>query len=129
MANNFDPKAPSRGLGDTIAKFTHATGIAKVVKVVTEALGIEDCGCGRRQKWANDLVPYDNQPNYNVQYDPNNNIEVEEGIYEIIYEINATKEGNNFNYKVGEKVLINENHLLYLNWPYYIMIGAVKKIN
>lgn len=129
MTDNFDPNAPSRGLGDTIAKFTHATGIAKVVEVVTEALGIEDCGCGRRQEWANDLVPYDNQPNYNVQYDPNNNIEVEEGIYEIIYEINATKEGNNFKYKVGEKVLINENHLLYLNWPYYIMIGAVKKIN
>jgi hypothetical protein len=129
MAENFDPNAPSRGLGDTIAKFTHATGIAKAVEVITEALGIEDCGCGRRQEWANDLVPYNNQPNYNVHYNLNNNIEVEEGIYEIIYEINATKEGNNFNYKVGEKVLINENHLLYSNWPYYMMIGAVKKIN
>ena len=128
MAENFDPNAPSRGLGDTIAKFTHATGIAKAVEVVTEALGIEDCGCGGRQEWMNDLVPYD-QPNYNVHYDPNNTAEVEEGIYEVIYEIHATKEGNKFDYKVGEKVLINENHLLYSSWSYYIMIGAVKKIN
>jgi hypothetical protein len=128
MAENFDPNAPSRGLGDTIAKFTHATGIAKAVEVVTEALGIEDCGCGGRQEWANNLVPYD-QPNYNVHYDPNNTAEVEEGIYEVIYEIHASKEGNSFDYKVGEKVLINENHLLYSSWSYYIMIGAVKKIN
>ena len=128
MVENFDPNAPSRGLGDTIAKFTHATGIAKAVEVVTEALGIEDCGCGGRQEWANNLVPYD-QPNYNIQYDPNNTAEVEEGIYEVIYEIHATKEGNKFDYKVGEKVLINENHLLYSSWSYYIMIGAVKKQN
>jgi hypothetical protein len=129
MADNFDPNAPSRGLGDTIAKFTHATGIAKAVEVVTEALGIEDCGCGGRQEWVNNLVPYDNQPNHNIQYDPNNTAEVEEGIYEVIYEIHASKEGNSFDYKVGEKVLINENHLLYSSWSYYMMIGAVKKIN
>ena len=129
MIEDFDPKAPSRGLGDTIAKITHATGIDKVVDKITDALGIEDCGCGDRHKWANEFIPYDNQPNHNVHYDPNNTTEVEEGIYEIIYEINATKEGNNFNYKVGEKVLINENHLLYSNWSYYLIIGAVKKIN
>jgi hypothetical protein len=126
---NFDPNAPSRGLGDTIAKFTHATGIAKAVEVVTEALGIEDCGCGGRQEWINNLVPYDDPPNHPIQYDPNNITEVEEGIYEIIYEIHATKEDNKFDYKVGEKVLINENHLLYSDWPYYLIIGAVKKIN
>ena len=129
MIEDFDPNAPSRGLGDTIAKFTHATGIAKAVEVVTEVLGIEDCGCRGRQEWINDLVPYNNQPNHNVQYDPSNTTEVEEGIYEVIYEIHASKEGNSFDYKVGEKVLINENHLLYSSWSYYIMIGAVKKIN
>jgi len=129
MIENFDPNAPSRGLGDTIAKFTHATGIAKAVEVVTEALGIEDCGCGRRQEWVNNLVPYNIQPNHIVHYDPNNIVEIEEGIYEIIYEIHATKEDNKFDYKVGEKVLINKNHLLYSDWPYYMIIGAVKKIN
>lgn len=129
MIKDFDPNAPSRGLGDTIAKFTHATGIAKVVEVVTEALGIEDCGCGKRHEWANNLVSYDNQPNHNLHYDPNNTTEIEEGIYEIVYEIHAIKENIKFDYKVGEKVLINENHLLYSNWSYYVMIGATKKIN
>lgn len=129
MIKDFDPNAPSRGLGDTIAKFTHATGIAKAVEVVTEALGIEDCGCGKRHEWANNLVPYDNQPNHNLYYDPNNTTEIEEGIYEIVYEIHAIKENIKFDYKVGEKVLINENHLLYSNWSYYVMIGATKKIN
>ena len=128
MIEDFDPNAPSRGLGDTIAKFTHATGIAKVVEVVTEALGIEDCGCGGRQEWMNNLVPYD-QPNHNIQYDPNNITEVEEGIYEVLHEIHASKAGQKLDYKIGEKVLINENHLLYSDWPYYLIIGAVKKIN
>jgi hypothetical protein len=126
MIEDFDSNAPSRGLGDTIAKFTKATGIAKVVEVVTETLGIEDCGCGERQEWANNLVPY-NQPNHNVHYDPNNTTEVEDGIYEVIYEIHATKEDIKFDYKVGEKVLINENHLLYSDWQFYLLIGAVKK--
>ena len=125
---DFDLNAPSKGLGDTIAKFTHATGIAKAVEVVTEALGIEDCGCNGRQEWANNLVPYD-QPNHNVQYDPNNITKVEEGIYEVMYEIHATKEDIKFDYKVGEKILMNKNHLLYLDWSFYLLIGAVKKIN
>ena len=129
MIKDFDPNAPSRGLGDTIAKITHATGIAKAVEVVTDALGIEDCGCGSRRNWLNEVAPYDNQPNHNIHYDPNNATKVEEGIYEIIYEIHAIKENVKFDYKVGEKVLINENHLLYSSWSYYVMIGAAKKIN
>ena len=48
----------SKGLGDTIAKFTQATGIDKVVKTVTSAIGIEDCGCKARQEMLNKLVPY-----------------------------------------------------------------------
>jgi len=41
----------SKGLGDTIEKFTTKTGIKKAVKVITEAVGIEDCGCnGRKEK-------------------------------------------------------------------------------
>jgi hypothetical protein len=129
MAKNFDPNSPSKGLGDTIAKFTHKTGIAKTVEVVTKALGLEDCGCDGRQEWVNNLVPYENQPNPNVYYNPDNIVEVEEGIYEIMYEIHATKENYKFDYKVGEKVLIDKNHLLYSNWSYYIMVGAVKKQN
>ena len=129
MTENFDPNAPSRGLGDTIAKFTHATGIAKVVEVVTEALGIEDCGCGGRQEWMNGAVPYNVEANSPQIYDRSAAIPAEEGIYEVLHEIHASKAGQKLDYKIGEKILINENHLLYSDWPYYLIIGAVKKIN
>jgi len=57
MENNILNK-PSQGLGDTIAKFTNATGIDKLVKTVTSAVGIEDCGCKARQEALNNLFPY-----------------------------------------------------------------------
>jgi len=38
-----------KGLGDTIAAITEATGIKAVVEAVTE-----DCGCGQRQESLND---------------------------------------------------------------------------
>jgi hypothetical protein len=129
MIEDFDPKAPSRGLGDTIAKITHATGIAKAVEVVTEALGIEDCGCGGRQEWLNGAVPYNAESNSPPVYNRSTATPAEEGIYEILHEIHATKAGQKIDYKAGEKILINENHLLYSDWPYYLIIGAVKKIN
>jgi hypothetical protein len=40
----------SKGLGDTIEKFTTKTGIKKAVKVISEAVGVEDCGCDKRKK-------------------------------------------------------------------------------
>ena len=46
-----------RGLGDTIAKFTHATGIDKVAEFYTRVTG-KDCGCKGRQEALNKLVPY-----------------------------------------------------------------------
>ena len=48
----------SKGLGDSIEKFTKATGIKKVVDVVTKAVGIEDCGCNRRKEKLNKLFTY-----------------------------------------------------------------------
>jgi hypothetical protein len=42
----------SKGLGDTIEKFTTATGIKKVVDTVTKATG-KDCGCGARKEKLN----------------------------------------------------------------------------
>ena len=47
----------SRGLGDTIAKMTQATGIKKVVDKVSEKTG-RDCGCKRRQEMLNKKFPY-----------------------------------------------------------------------
>ena len=48
----------SRGLGDTIEKFTTATGIKNVVTKVTKAVGAEDCGCGQRRDTLNRVFPY-----------------------------------------------------------------------
>jgi hypothetical protein len=47
----------SKGLGDTIAKITHATGLDVVAEKVAHALGQEDCGCKRRQEKLNKLFP------------------------------------------------------------------------
>ena len=47
----------SKGLGDTIEKFTSATGIKSVVGFVSDATGI-DCGCEERKEWLNEVFPY-----------------------------------------------------------------------
>ena len=48
----------SRGLGDTINKFTTATGIKTAVNTVAKAVG-KDCGCNKRQDALNRAFPYD----------------------------------------------------------------------
>jgi hypothetical protein len=48
----------SKGLGDTIAKVTHAVGLDKVAESVAQAMGKEDCGCSKRREMLNDLFPY-----------------------------------------------------------------------
>lgn len=48
----------SKGLGDTIAKLTAATGIDKLVEEVAHVMGKEDCGCNKRRRRLNDLFPY-----------------------------------------------------------------------
>lgn len=45
----------SKGLGDTIAKATKATGIDKAVKFIAG----EDCGCDERQDKLNKIFSYD----------------------------------------------------------------------
>lgn len=51
------PTGPSRGLGDTIAKITHATYLDALVNVYTEILG-RPCNCEERRDRLNRLVPY-----------------------------------------------------------------------
>lgn len=43
-----------KGLGDTVAAVTKATGIEAIVKKVAP----KGCGCAKRQKTLNDLFPY-----------------------------------------------------------------------
>ena len=46
----------SRGLGDTIEKFTKATGIKKIADKVPGG-----CGCGKRKDKLNKMFPYKNK--------------------------------------------------------------------
>lgn len=55
-------KTKSRGLGDTMAKITEATGLDKLAERMARAMGKEDCGCKRRQEKLNEIFPYDNKP-------------------------------------------------------------------
>ena len=47
----------SRGLGDSIEKFTKSTRIKKVVETVAKATR-KDCGCGKRRDALNRAFPY-----------------------------------------------------------------------
>ena len=47
----------SKGLGDTVEKFTRATGIKKAVDAVSKAVG-KDCGCNKRRDKLNKMFPY-----------------------------------------------------------------------
>ncbi len=47
-------KRVSKGFGDTVAKFTEATGIDKLVNFIAG----EDCGCEARKEKLNKLFPY-----------------------------------------------------------------------
>ena len=54
----INPK--SKGLGDSIEKFTKATGIKTVVEAVTKLAGLPEgsCGCDERKQYLNELFPY-----------------------------------------------------------------------
>ena len=55
MAHSEENK--SKGLGDTIEKFTKATGIKKVVEEVSKKTG-KPCGCKKRKEALNKKFPY-----------------------------------------------------------------------
>ena len=47
----------SKGLGDSVEKFTKATGIKKVVDTMSKGLNIP-CGCAARKGALNKMFPY-----------------------------------------------------------------------
>jgi len=47
----------SKGLGDSIAKFTKKTGIKTIVDRMSDGLNLP-CGCNNRQEWFNNRFPY-----------------------------------------------------------------------
>lgn len=48
----------SRGLGDTIEKFTHFFKLNVVAECIAKLFGKKDCGCERRRDKLNKAVPY-----------------------------------------------------------------------
>ena len=50
--------AKSKGLGDSIEKFTKVTGIKSLVQMGNRIVGKKDCGCNKRKKALNKAFPY-----------------------------------------------------------------------
>ena len=48
----------SKGLGDTVQKFTNATGISAFTNMLQEKGVIKDCGCNKRKEKLNKMFPY-----------------------------------------------------------------------
>jgi hypothetical protein len=52
----------SKGLGDSIAKVTKATGVDKFANQVAKGLNVSGgCGCEKRQAYLNRIFPYKNK--------------------------------------------------------------------
>ena len=48
----------SKGLGDSIAKFTKVTGIKTLFELGGRYTGKKDCGCNKRKEALNKKFPY-----------------------------------------------------------------------
>ena len=53
----MEQEQKSKGFGDTIEKFTTATGIKKVAEAISKVTG-KDCGCKQRKDALNRAFPY-----------------------------------------------------------------------
>ena len=122
--NDFNPKEKSKGFGDTIAKVTHATGLDKAADAIAKAMGKDDCGCNKRRKTLNEILPYKQESNPNIK-------ELKEinGNYEVLQEIHCTlpKIGKTILYK-GTILTVNKNHPLYKDIPFYFKKNIIKKL-
>ena len=127
--NEFDPKQESKGLGDTIAKFTHATGIDKAVETVVKMAGKEDCGCNKRRKTLNELFPYTTTSTITGSVIPSPPLDKTEGRYLVLQEIHTTLPNiGAFTFNKGTELLVDKNHPLYKDIPYYYEKNIIKKL-
>tara|TARA_R110000796_G_scaffold242440_2_gene364512 strand:+ start:225 stop:602 length:378 start_codon:yes stop_codon:yes gene_type:complete len=53
-----------KGLGDTVERFTKATGIKNLVEKISEFTG-KDCGCKKRKNLLNKMFSYNSLDNHN----------------------------------------------------------------
>lgn len=117
----------SKGLGDTIAKITEFTGIDKLVDKVTDVLGIEDCGCTRRQEALNQMFPYDNIQIPQPPLVEQNIDDFCEGIYIINNNLVFYQDGEMYNYIMGQKIYIESNLPYFENFKQYYKLGIISK--
>ena len=61
MNNNINHIGSSRGLGDSIARFTRSTGINNLAQMGARVMGKKDCGCNKRKEALNKAFPYKNK--------------------------------------------------------------------
>ena len=126
----FNPKAPSKGLGDTIAKFTHATGLDKLAEILAQSAGAEDCGCNERRHIVNDWYPYttkgfpEEPPHINTEP-----LDETIGNYLVLQEINVTlPDVGAFTFSKGTELPITKEHPLYNDIPFYYKNNIIKKL-
>ncbi len=128
--DNFDPKQKSKGVGDTIAKITNATGLDKVADAVAKMAGKDDCGCNRRRQTLNEIFPY-TKDNKSKKTPHINKTQLDEikGEYLILQEIHCTLPGIGSTILNKDTILIIDNqHPLYNDIPHYYKNNIVKKI-
>ena len=118
MTNDFNPDAPSQGLGDTIAKITHAVGLDKVADSVAKALGQEDCGCNKRRETLNKLMPYKAVPENEYQF-------IGSRTYQVLINLTVNRDGVSTRYRTGDEVVVDSTSPLY---PYLKVLLAEGKI-
>ena len=95
-------KKKSKGLGDSIAKLTHALGIDKIAERIAHALGKEDCGCDRRRKKLNEVISYVDVPKeYYIFTEPK------------LFEVLDCTTVEETTYQTGEKILIDPSRPIY----------------
>ena len=128
--NNFNPKDKSKGLGDTIAKITNATGLDIVADKIAKMAGKEDCGCGRRRQTLNEIFPYTKDNGVAtgsvVNTEPLDEVE---GTYLVLQEIHSTlPDVGEFTFQVGTELPITKEHPLYNDIPFYYEKNIVKKL-
>lgn len=57
IAPGINKVIKDRGFGDTVARFTKATGVKTFVDKISEVTGVP-CGCSERQEKLNKIIPY-----------------------------------------------------------------------
>lgn len=60
MYSPFLPKEKAKGLGDTLEKVIHKTGLDNLAKAYTKVTG-KPCHCQKRKDQLNELFPYNQE--------------------------------------------------------------------